>query len=636
MFRPARMERLSAVLLGSDARSVLLRLGALGAMEITEAVPGADTAPLPPPESAAALARCRSLLARASELRRALGVPPGGTPAGLENFAEAEAVLERFAAEAAAGIKRLETARADLARLSALRARLAAYSGLPLPSDKENLTFLYCATGSVPSSGLPGLMAGLSQAMLVFPLEEARGRRSLAALCARGSAAALEASLKAAGFQAESPAAVPGKNFSELGKLYAGEERAAAAELELAALAAQGLAGRAGSLLSGVEASAGEELRLLEAERCLPRTASAAFLSGWVPAGERDLVAEGLAGAAGGRCAVETAAAGEGAPVLLRPPGLLRAFAGLVSAYGLPGYGEVDPTAFAAFVYVLLFGAMFGDVGHGAVVCLAALFLMRLPKARFGDAALMMLCCGLASMFFGMVYGSCFGLEVFRKHALWRDPLGVDPFTLVLAALGAGAAVITLGLLLNIVNRVRLGDRLGAALGRFGGAGLLFYWCAILLLAGRIGPRLGLPALGAALACWIFKEPVLYLLRRDKGAGGSFGEVSAEAVVGAFEGALLYLANTISFARLAAYAMSHAALLAASFMLAAAADKVWGEGSLPGILAVIAGNLAAILLEGVVAAVQALRLEYYEFFGKFLEGDGRPFKPFVIGTGGIK
>ena len=159
------------------------------------------------------------------------------------------------------------------------------------------------------------------------------------------------------------------------------------------------------------------------------------------------------------------------------------------------------------------------------------------------------------------------------------------------------------------------------------------------MLTGKLGTNVGLPVLGLALACWVIKDPLLYLAGKEKNSGASdenFAAVAAEAVVGAFEGVLLYLANTVSFARLAAYAMSHAALLAAAVMLAGAADKAWGEGSAAGVLAVIIGNAAAILLEGLVAAVQALRLEYYEFFGKFLEGNGRPFRPFVLGTGRVK
>jgi V/A-type H+-transporting ATPase subunit I len=633
MFSPARMERLSVVLLGSDARAVLRGLGGLGAMELAESRPGADTAPLPPPDNSAAMARCRGLLARAAELKSLLGPAPAAEPWRFSGFDEASAVFEKVSREAAA-VKGREAARAAAAGLAALRARLAPYAALPLPADGEGLAFLYFSAGSVAAAALPGLLAGLGPDMLALPLAEGCDRRSLAALCPAGSAAGLDAALKRSGFLPETRFAGGGRAFSELFRACVLQERAALVELALAVRGVKEAAKNSAAYIAGAEAAAAEELSLLEAEGRSPRTASAVFISGWAPAADAALVSEALSGASAGRCAVELAPAGEDAPVLLRPPGMLKAFAGLVRAYGLPGYGEVDPTAFAAAVYVLLFGAMFGDVGHGTVVCLAALVLSRLPKAGSGDAAIMMLCCGLTSMFFGLVYGSCFGLDVFRKYALWRDPLYGDPFTLVLLALGAGAAVITLGLLLNIVNRARLGDRLGAALGRFGAAGLVFYWCGLLMAAGKLDAGAGLPVLGLALACWVLKDPAVCLLKGGRGA--ALGEAVAEAAVGAFEGALLYLANTISFARLAAYAMSHAALLASAFMLAEAADKVWGEGSLPGICAIVAGNLAAILLEGVVAAVQALRLEYYEFFGKFLEGGGRPFRPFVVGTGGMQ
>ncbi|HBA54534.1 MAG TPA: hypothetical protein DCZ04_08825 [Syntrophorhabdus aromaticivorans] len=102
-----------------------------------------------------------------------------------------------------------------------------------------------------------------------------------------------------------------------------------------------------------------------------------------------------------------------------------------------------------------------------------------------------------------------------------------------------------------------------------------------------------------------------------------------ESCVGAFEAILSYLANTISFVRLAAYAMSHAALLFAAFMLAAEVRGAVG-GSVWSLLVIILGNLIAIVLEGVIASVQALRLEYYEFFGKFFSGGGRPFEPFSL------
>ena len=76
--------------------------------------------------------------------------------------------------------------------------------------------------------------------------------------------------------------------------------------------------------------------------------------------------------------------------------------------------------------------------------------------------------------------------------------------------------------------------------------------------------------------------------------------------------------------------MSHAALLMATFVMAAEVERIPVGGNLLSVLVIIFGNLVAIVLEGIIASVQALRLEYYEFFGKFFSGSGQPFKPFRL------
>jgi V/A-type H+/Na+-transporting ATPase subunit I len=135
-----------------------------------------------------------------------------------------------------------------------------------------------------------------------------------------------------------------------------------------------------------------------------------------------------------------------------------------------------------------------------------------------------------------------------------------------------------------------------------------------------------LPLLG-----WALQGPLVYALRPcaaepSERAGGLLGALT-ESLLGAFEAVLSFLANTVSFVRLAAYAMSHAALLVATFAVAAEVERASRAGS---VLIIIAGNLVAIVLEGLIASVQALRLEYYEFFGKFFSGAGQPFKPFQL------
>ena len=103
-----------------------------------------------------------------------------------------------------------------------------------------------------------------------------------------------------------------------------------------------------------------------------------------------------------------------------------------------------------------------------------------------------------------------------------------------------------------------------------------------------------------------------------------------ESVVEAFEAMLGYMANTISFVRLAAYAMSHAAVLMATFVMAREVEKIPTGGGFLRVLVIIGGNLIAIVLEGIIAGVQALRLEYYEFFSKFFTGSGEAYTPFSL------
>ena len=641
MFNPVKMARVEAVLLKKDARAALRELGGEEAVELIASRPGPETAPSAPADNSRALTACSDLLARLNVLRRELGSAECSSVPGPEpDYAAAAACVEEWERRVSGPLKERRELAAAAARLSEESERLAVYAGLPLPAaGSGKFNYLYCAAGSVPAGSLRPLCAKITGSAVLLLLAEKEGRTHLAALAGRESGAALEAELKAAGFQAEETPPGPGGTLGELAAFYSAGARRAGRELKLAGQEADSLAAEGAGPLAAAERAVRKEARLLEAEQFLPRTAASVFLSGWAPAEDVPRVTRAFGGASGRLCAVEAGPAGpgSGAPVLLRPPRLLRPFAALVTGYGLPRYGESDPTVFSALSFLLMFGMMFGDAGHGAVLCLAGTWLARPRRGKMRDAGRAVFACGLSAVLFGLVYGSFFGAESFKKYALWRDPLEGDPLALLAAAVLTGAAVISLGVILNIVNRARMGDRLGAALDRFGAAGLAFYWAALLLAAGRAGAGLTLPVMGAGLACWTLKEPVLYLLR-PRGAAGEGDEgflaVAAEALVGAFEGALLYLANTVSFVRLAAYAMSHAALLAAAWALRDAADKTWGGNSLAGILAVIAGNAAAIGFEGLVAAVQALRLEYYEFFGKFFEGGGRPFRPFILESKG--
>ena len=144
-------------------------------------------------------------------------------------------------------------------------------------------------------------------------------------------------------------------------------------------------------------------------------------------------------------------------PVQLDPKPWLRPFQALVGNFGAPRYGELDPSLFVAFTFVLMFGVMFGDVGQGAVIAGIGLWLplrTRRPAVRpFRDGGVLLVFCGLSSVVFGFLYGSIFGYEeLFRP--VWLSPMH-DVSRLLGTAVGLGVAFISIAIIINIINKLR-------------------------------------------------------------------------------------------------------------------------------------------------------------------------------------
>ena len=154
------------------------------------------------------------------------------------------------------------------------------------------------------------------------------------------------------------------------------------------------------------------------------------LVSGWIPASLVAKLKEALAQELGDRAEVEVLSpeaipgAREGVlkiPILFNNPYLLRPFERLTKAYGTPEYGEVEPTAFLAVSFLLMFGLMFGDVGQGAVLFLLGYVIFR-RFFRYTDYGIILMECGVASVIFGFLYGSVFGVENLLP-VLWFSPM---------------------------------------------------------------------------------------------------------------------------------------------------------------------------------------------------------------------
>ncbi|MFE2102290.1 V-type ATPase 116kDa subunit family protein, partial [Streptomyces sp. NPDC059468] len=350
-----------------------------------------------------------------------------------------------------------------------------------------------------------------------------------------------------------------------------------------------------------------------------------AALAGWCPATEVPRVAERLA-AAGGALMPLPFPRGTDPPTLLRPAGAI-SFSPLVTTYGTPPYTDLDPSWPAGLAYIAMFGIMFGDVGHGALLLLGALALRLGRPRRLAPLRRLwpfLAGAGLAAVLAGAAYGEFFG-PTGLLPVLWLAPLDA-PARLLAAAVVFGAGLLALAHAAGAVNRVRESGWVTGLYAASGCAGLLFYLGLALAAAGLV-LRVSPPAVaGAVLAVAGLSLVALGLFRATAGGGAGL----AETVVRLFDVVVRTGTNTLSFARLAAFGLTHAAL----------ADLVWrgttglaGRGAAWVVGAVVlfaVGTALSFGLEALVAGVQALRLEFYELFSRLFETEGRPFRPWHV------
>ena len=294
------------------------------------------------------------------------------------------------------------------------------------------------------------------------------------------------------------------------------------------------------------------------------------------------------------------APAGMSPPLVLHNPGWARAFEVFARMLGTPGRNESDPSQILAVIASLIFGFMFGDVGQGAVVLIAGLVLSRrMPLTG------MLIPGGLMAMVFGVLFGSVFCREDIIP-ALWIRPLD-NPITVLAVGVAAGVVIITIGLVLDAVQAHWRGEALHWWAHR---AGLLLAYIGLLLSPFR---REGLLIAGVGAVWFIFGAAIL--------AKGAHLSALTSAAAEFVEETLRLLINTVSFARVGAFALAHAGLSVAVLEMATSSGRYgyW--------LVLAVGNVVMIALEGVVVSIQTTRLLLFEFFIRFLTGAGREFKP---------
>jgi V/A-type H+/Na+-transporting ATPase subunit I len=375
-------------------------------------------------------------------------------------------------------------------------------------------------------------------------------------------------------------------------------------------------------------------LALLRAEEKILQSERLATVKGFVPQKKLPELTEKVQTALHGKALVleNLVAKADDPPTKFKHNRFVAPYEEITKLYGVPFYDELDPTPILAFTFPLIFGLMFGDMGHGLLLLVGGLTVGFLIK---GSQSIRNVCwilasCGLGAILAGAVFGEFFGLKVYTPLF---NPF-TDVLTFLIFSLFVGVAQIVSGFVLEMANHLLRHDVAEAVLGSLPRIG--FYLGSVYLIAVYqldFAKWFSGPILFALVpfAVLVFGKPLvsavqrLYVPRMEaNGEEGGF----VQRVFESGDLVTRLLSNTISYSRILALLMAHWALIMVVYSivgLVGAANPL--TLILSGVI-VVFGNLFVLALEGLIVFIHTMRLHFYEWFSKFYLGTGTPFEPF--------
>jgi V/A-type H+-transporting ATPase subunit I len=375
-------------------------------------------------------------------------------------------------------------------------------------------------------------------------------------------------------------------------------------------------------------------LRVEDAKGLVARTKKKMLVHGWIPANNADILKskiEEVVPSDKVYLKFEEPKPEDKVPTEFKVKGIIRSFSVFTNLQGTPDYFEINPTAIYAILYSVMFGIMFGDIGGGAIFVLLGLILavfkgnlLMFSRNAIHKLGQIIMVCGISAIIFGFLYGEFFLTEI-TKPVLLKPLDNIAEISIIALVFGAAQMFLAMGL--NTVNRFRRKDSLGALFGSRGIAGLIYYAAGIALAITFVNSMqfsvflqreviiITMTALTALVL--IFLSPTIQSLGKREGT--KLGEKLIEGFGEGLETLIVLIANSVSYIRLAAFAIAHGALGLAAIIFAPTI------GTIPSFIIM---NVVVFVIEGFAAFIQSLRLMYYEFSTKFYVDGGLQYQPF--------
>lgn len=361
------------------------------------------------------------------------------------------------------------------------------------------------------------------------------------------------------------------------------------------------------------------------------------IIEGWVAKLDRKELEEGLNKI--GTVAVETLKLEEDeqAPIYLHNKKAAWPFESVTKLYGFPKANEVDPTPFLAIFFIVFFGLCLTDAGYGLtlfIIMFAALKFFKLPKESLGLIKLLMWG-GLVTMVAGVLFGGYFGLTVDQapsfmvagesfKGQIINASAGNGPLTFLILALVLGIVHVIFGIMVDGYWKIKQKQYMDALLD----SGLWIYFISVLLSWALAKAGILVPAAAGDILLYFVLAGVALLIltqgRKQKGIVKKvgIGVLSLYNLVG-------YFGDVLSYSRIMALGLGTGIIAFAMNTIAGLAyEMIPYVGFIFAGAVLLAGHLLNLVLSALGAFIHSARLQFVEFFSKFMEGGGSEFKPF--------
>lgn len=658
-----QMQRISICAMKKNRKAILERLQELGAMEIDiQLQDESDYKKMDISNSKATFEKQAQTADKALEILQEYVPEKAGMLASLagkplidhELFTKAAKGQDNYietARRIVALDKQIAEQKANIQKLQNQMESLVPWMGLTVPvsytGTRKTSVLIGTIAGAPGLEGVYGLLAKYApdvDAVDVQVISTDKDYTYLAVVCLTRDVQQVEEALRAGGFA--KPAQTVNKVPSEYQKELQTEMEQSIRQIESLQKEIADCAGSRQDLriVSDYYRIRAEKYEILGK---IPQTKNTFALSGYVPAHLADQVVREFSEKYDAVAETEPIKEEEEPPILLKNNSFSESVEGVIASFGLPGKGEMDPTFFTSIFYVFLFGLMLSDAAYGLIVSLACgILLMKCPRMakNMRKSIKLFFWCGISTLVWGVLFGGYFGdvvdvvSETFFGHkvtipALWFVPLN-DPMRLLLYSMLFGLIHLFTGLALKGYMCIREGryvdflcDCVLWFLLLLGLVGMLL---PTELFAGIAGQQIVFPEALKAATKWMAIIGAVGIVLMSGRANKNFG---VRIALGAYDlyGMTSWLSDVLSYSRLLALGL-------ATGVIASVVNQMGSMGgrSIVGVILFIIvfliGHTFNIGINLLGAYVHTCRLQYVEFFGKFYEGGGKAFEPFMLKT----